>query len=132
MEERARDAALADAEAGATLLRLARGADGVTGQAIAAARDVGDALAKRIVEETGDVLGAGLTGLVNALNPRRVILGGGVLDGFPELLEHATGIVRARALPAARHVDVVRAALADDAPALGAADRALARIRRRR
>ena len=132
-EERARDAALADATVGATLLRLAGSADAITGEVLAAARDEGDALARALVEETGDVLGAALVGLVNALNPRRVILGGGVMDGFPELLDRATEIVQERALPAARQrVEIVRAGLVDDAPALGAADLALVRRPRMR
>jgi len=133
LEERARDAALADPAAGAALVRLAGAADAITGEAIAAARSSGDALAARLVEETGDVLGAALVGLVNALNPRRVILGGGVMDGFPDLLDRATAAVHARALPAARkRVEIVRAGLADDAPALGAADLALVRRPRMR
>jgi glucokinase len=128
LEERACQAARADATAGAALVRLAGSADAITGEVVGAALRGGDALAAKLVEETGDVLGAGVVGLVNALNPRRVILGGGVMDGFPVLFERVVDAVRERALPAARkHVEIVRAGLADDAPALGAADVALAR-----
>jgi len=128
LEERACQAALADPAAGAALVRLAGSAEAITGEVVAAARKAGDALATRLVEETGEVLGAALVGLVNALNPRRVILGGGVLDGFPDLLDRAVAAVQARSLPAARqHVQIVRAGLKDDAPALGAADFALVR-----
>jgi glucokinase len=133
LEERASQAALADPAAGAALVRLAGSAEAITGEAIAAARKAGDPLATRLVEETGEVLGAALVGLVNALNPRRVILGGGVLDGFPDLLDRAVAAVHARSLPAARqHVQIVRAGLKDDAPALGAADFALVRRPRMR
>ncbi|HEX8242840.1 MAG TPA: ROK family protein, partial [Longimicrobium sp.] len=133
IEERAREAALAHHQAGEALIRQAGGsADAITGESIAAALRSGDALARTLIDETGDVLGAGLVGLVNALNPRRVILGGGVLDGFPELLERARAAVSAHALPAAvDKIDIITAALHDDAPALGAADLALARLRRR-
>lgn len=128
LEERACQAANADPAAGAAMVRLAGSADAITGEAVAAARAEGDALATRLVEETGEVLGAALVGLVNALNPRRVILGGGLMDGFPDLLDRATAAVHARSLPAAREkVQIVRAGLADDAPALGAADFALVR-----
>ena len=128
LEERACQAANADPSAGAAMVRLAGSADAITGEAVAAARAEGDALASRLVEETGEVLGAALVGLVNALNPRRVILGGGLMDGFPDLLDRATAAVHARSLPAAREkVQIVRAGLADDAPALGAADFALVR-----
>jgi glucokinase len=133
IEERAREAALAHHGAGEALIRLAGSADEITGESVAAALRSGDPLARTIVDDTGDILGAALVGLVNALNPRRVILGGGVMDGFPELLERATAAVRAHALPAAaQKVEIVLAALRDDAPALGAADLALARLPRRR
>ncbi|HYH80204.1 MAG TPA: ROK family protein, partial [Longimicrobium sp.] len=122
---------LADPAAGAALLRLAGSPEAVTGEVVAAALREGDPLARRVMDETAEVLGAGVVGLVNALNPRRVIMGGGVLDGFPGLMDRAAAIVRERALPAARGVDFARAALADDAPALGAADLALARLRAR-
>ncbi|HET7229551.1 MAG TPA: ROK family protein [Longimicrobium sp.] len=129
--ERAREAALADRAAGAALLRLSLTPDHITGVTVAAAMHAGDPLARRIMDQTAEVLGYGVVGLVNALNPRRVIMGGGVLDGFPELMDRAAAIVRERALPAARGVDFARAGLADDAPALGAADLALARLRAR-
>ena len=129
--ERAREAALADRAAGAALLRLSLTPDHITGVTVAAAVHAGDPLARRIMDETAEVLGYGVVGLVNALNPRRVIMGGGVLDGFPELLDRAAVIVRERALPAARAVEFARAGLADDAPALGAADLALTRLRAR-
>jgi len=129
--ERAREAALADRAAGAALLRLALTPADITGVTVAAAMHAGDPLARRIIDETGEILGAGLVGLVNGLNPRRVIMGGGVLDGFPELMDRAAAIVRERALPAARAVEFARAGLADNAPALGAADLALTRVRPR-
>lgn len=129
--ERAREAALADRALGATLLRLALTPEHISGVTVAAALHAGDELARRIIDETAEVLGAGLVGLVNGLNPRRVIMGGGVLDGFPELIDRAAVIVRERALPAARGVEFARAGLQDDAPALGAADLALTRLRRR-
>lgn len=133
IEERARDAALAHHGGGEALIRLAGSAEAITGESIAAALRAGDPLARTLIDDTGDVLGAALVGLVNALNPRRVILGGGVMDGFPELLERARAAVRAHALPAAvDRVEIIPAALRDDAPALGAADLALARLKRRR
>jgi glucokinase len=121
--ERAREAALADAAAGAVLLALAGGdADAIAAETVAAARDRGDALAVRLVAETGHYLGAALVGLVNGLNPARVVLGGGVLEGFPELVTLAAAEVLAHALPAAAAgVAVVPATLGTYAPVVGAA-----------
>ncbi|MBO9541674.1 ROK family protein [bacterium] len=59
----------------------------------------GDALARRIIEETGEFLGAGLSNLVNTLNPDLIVLGGGVIRGVPQLYELAQASVRRRALP---------------------------------
>ena len=78
--------------------------------------------AEQLVRETGELLGAALVSLVNAFNPKRVILGGGIIDGFPELVSLAHAHVRERALLAAlQGLDIIPAALANDAPAIGAA-----------
>ena len=47
----------------------------------------GDALALRLLEDAGRALAAGCVSLVNAFNPCRLILGGGVIDGVPGLIE---------------------------------------------
>ena len=121
--ERAQEAAGTDPAAGAALVALAGGdVAAVTAETVAAARSRGDPLARRLVEETGAYLGAGLVGVVNALNPARVILGGGVIEGLPELVAAAEAVVRARALPAAAAgVSMVHAALGEQAPVIGAA-----------
>ncbi|HEX6630213.1 MAG TPA: ROK family protein, partial [Gemmatimonadaceae bacterium] len=131
LEERAAEAVRADERAGAGLLRLAGGRHtAITGELLATARAAGDALAVRLVEETGAFLGAGLVSLVNAFNPARVILGGGVVEGFPELLPLAAAAVRDRALPAAAAVvEVVPAELGTHAPVVGAAALAARRLR---
>jgi glucokinase len=120
--ERAQEAARADPAGGAALVRLAGGVDQITSGTVAAARTLGDPLALSLVRETGELLGAAVVSLVNALNPQRIILGGGVMDGFPELLELAEAVARARALPAPLEVmELVPAALGNHAPAVGAA-----------
>jgi glucokinase len=120
--KRAREAVLADEAAGAALVRIAGSVECVSARTVGAARAEGDALALGLVRETGELLGAGIVSLVNGLNPSRVILGGGIMNGFPELLEIADSVVRERALLAAL-VDfaTVRANLGNDAPAIGAA-----------
>jgi glucokinase len=121
--ERAQEAARHDPAAGALLRELAGGDVGaIVAETVAAARDRGDALAVRLVEETAGYLGAALVGIVNGLNPARVVLGGGVLEGFPELVPLSAAVVRSCALPAAAAgVAVVPAALGTQAPVVGAA-----------
>jgi glucokinase len=120
--DRAAEAVREDPRGGAGLLRLAGAPESLTAEVMAQARSANDPMALRFVEETGRLLGAGLVSFVNGLNPRRIILGGGVMDGFPELLELAQAVVRDRALPAALEgLEIVRAELGNYAPVVGAA-----------
>ena len=124
--ERAREIVAADPAAGADLLRIAGSADRLTAATVTTAYREGDAAAHALVDDVGRHLGTAATGFVNALNPSRLILGGGVLQGLPELADAVEAIVRANALAAATaHLEVHRAALGPAAPAIGAA--ALAR-----
>jgi glucokinase len=124
---RAQEAVAADPAAGAALLNRAGGqADTVTAKAVAEAAHAGDALARRLVDEVAEALIAGVVGLVNAFNPCRFILGGGVIEGYPELVQRVDQGVRKRALPAATApLQVVPALLHNDAGVVGAAALAL-------
>lgn len=111
---------LAD-ESGPSLLR---GVDDLTGRAVTLAARDGDELARDVLVEAGRWLGVGLGGLVNALDPEVVLLGGGAAA------QTATWL-----LPAAREAMAERiighawrtpprvelAALGDDAGMVGAA-----------
>jgi len=89
---------------------------------IAEAAARGDALAQRIIAETGEMLGAGCANLVNILNPERIILGGGVIRGVPELVDMVRDVVRRRALTdAVEAMDVVKARFGREAGVIGAA-----------
>jgi glucokinase len=124
---RAREAIAGKPEAGARLLEMAGGRpDDVTAQIVAEAAHQGDPLAQKLVDEVAEALIAGATGLVNAFNPCRLILGGGVMEGMPELLDRIDGGVRQRALAAARDpLQVLPAQLHNDAGVVGAAALAL-------
>lgn len=88
-------------------------------------------IAVRVVEEVKEALIAGVAGLVNAFNPEKVILGGGVITGFPELIEVIRNGVPKRALKAAvEHLEVVQGQLKGDAGVVGAA--AFAHLERKR
>lgn len=89
---------------------------------IAEAAAKGDALAQRIIDETGELLGAGCANLVNILNPERIILGGGVIRGVPELVDRVREVVHRRALKdAAAAVEIVRARFGREAGVIGGA-----------
>ncbi len=86
------------------------------------AHRAGDAYARALWDEVGDLLGNAIANVVTLLNPARLILGGGVLLGCPAL----AGIVRARldaavSGSAATGLTVEHAWLGDDAGVIGAA-----------
>ena len=86
----------------------------------------GDPLARLVLNEVTQALIAGAVGLVNAFNPSRLILGGGVLEGLPELVERLDQGLRRRSLNAASEaVQVLPAKLGNDAGVVGAATLAL-------
>ena len=90
----------------------------VTGQA---ARK-GDAFCRRFWAETGERLGNALVGLVNILNPSRIILGGGIAQNADLLFPSVIRTIQKKAFPiAARSVKVVPALLGEDAGLVGAA-----------
>lgn len=79
-------------------------------------------IAVRVIEEVKEALIAGIAGLVNAFNPQKVILGGGVISGFPELVEIIRDGLPKRALQVAvEKLEVVQGTLKGDAGVIGAA-----------
>ncbi|HLI12566.1 MAG TPA: ROK family protein [Alphaproteobacteria bacterium] len=117
--------------AGDAIRRLAEAerAGEITAATVAKAYHQGDGLAREIMEDVGRALGAGIASIANAFNPAVLVLGGGVLDGLPELLDLAEREARARALDAAsRPLRIVKAELGPDAGAVGAAARIRDRI----
>ena len=110
-------------EVGRGLLALAHGdPETLSAATLAEAAHSGDPLARRLVDEVGTALGAGVASIVNALNPRMVILGGGVVEGLPELVAMVEETVRQRALPvSADTVRVVKSELGPHAGVVGAA-----------
>lgn len=124
--ERAREAVARDPRSGQRLIAIATGVEYITAKSVAQAYRERDALARLLVDETVRHLAAGVVTIVNAFNPCLVILGGGVIEGLPELIAMAEPLVRAHALEAAtRGLRIVKAALGNQAGVIGAA--ALAR-----
>ena len=93
-----------------------------------AARD-GDPLARRVWDETMELLGGGIVSIVHAFNPRLVILGGGVTRAGALLFDPVRRLVAERAMPwLAEPVEIVPAALGERAGVLGAVAVALDRM----
>jgi glucokinase len=121
---RAREAIEADPEGGRAI-REEAGEDTVTALTVSRAAAVGDPLAARLLAETGRYLGAGIVGLVHALNPRRIVLGGGVIDGNPHLVDLVAATVEESAIPIfSDRLDVKHSELGSQAGVVGSASMA--------
>jgi glucokinase len=120
---RGQEAVRDDPVGGAALLQMADGQrEAITAETVAQAAHAGDPLAGRLLDEVAEALVAGSVGLVNAFNPCLLILGGGVIEGLPELVARVEQGVRERALSAATaNLNVVAAQLHNDAGVIGAA-----------
>ena len=81
----------------------------------------GDVVAKRIYAKMGEIIGIGLTSVINLLNPERVIIGGGVADAGDILFEPIKDTIARRAMPIqAASVEIVKAQLGNTAGVIGA------------
>lgn len=94
----------------------------VRSKMIARSVEAGDELVIEALTEAADYLGAGLGSLATFYNPRRAILGGGLIEAVPMFLERASLRARESALPlAGRQLEIVRTALGDNSGIVGAA-----------
>jgi glucokinase len=120
----ARTGAVEHPAAAAGLLELAGGLESITGPLVTTAARAGDKVARDAFDQVGKWLGVGLADLVQVLDPRLIVIGGGVAEAGELLLaptrdayRHSLG-QRGR-LPAAR-LRVAR--LGNVAGVVGAAD----------
>jgi glucokinase len=82
----------------------------------------GDPLAIRLITQAREALVVGCANLVNAFNPARLVLGGGVVQGLPELIPWLREGVPQQALAAAvACLEILPAAYGNDAGVVGAA-----------
>ncbi|GBF06146.1 transcriptional regulator/sugar kinase [Deinococcus aerius] len=108
------------------LARLAPDPRDLTAETVLTALRAGDPVARELWDETLDILAAGVASIVNAFDPERVVIGGGITNFgeflFPPLRERVEG----RAMPAlVSGVDICPAELAEHVGVLGAAAVAL-------
>lgn len=126
---RAREAVERDPSHADALLAAAGGdASVLTAEMVGTTAAAGDPLARELVRQTGEALGVGIASLANAYNPCTIVLGGGVIEGMPELIDLVQHTVEQRALPAAvAQLSIVPAALGTDSGVVGAASWAFRR-----
>ncbi len=101
----------------------------ITPLLVAQAAKKGDRFSNQMWKQTGEHLGTALTGLVNILNPEKIILGGGIAQNGRLLFDPLVATLKKKAFPiAASSVKVVPAALGVDAGLIGAAALAFTEI----
>ena len=118
----AREAISAAPAAGAFLLKRVNGRlENITAKTIAEAAHLHDPLALQLVDRVTEALIAGSASLIHAFNPCRLVLGGGVIRGFPELIARIDRSIRKRTLKAASKPLEVLPARLKNAGVVGAA-----------
>lgn len=94
----------------------------VTAKIVVAAYRQNDPLAVSLVEKIQKALVAGFASLVNIYNPHRIIIGGGLIDGMPELIQIIDKGVKEIALKAAtQSLEIVKAQLGKEVGVIGSA-----------
>jgi glucokinase len=127
--ERAQEAVQDNPAAGENLISLAGSIEKITAFSVTQTYLEGDQLAFQLVRETAQYLSAGLVGIINAFNPCLLVMGGGVIEGLPELIKTVETSVKKKALkPSAENFKVVKAALGNKAGIVGAAALARAQL----
>jgi glucokinase len=94
----------------------------ITPELICDAAKAGDEVAREIYEFAGMIIGAGVANIVTAVNPRRVVIGGGVAAAGEMILDPIRRSMKERVfLTDANQVEVVPAQLGNTAGLIGAA-----------
>ena len=123
--ERMRKAIEADTKGAASQLPLemvGQDLSLMTAKIVIEAYRQGDSLAGQVIERAQRALIAGCTSIVNAFNPERLILGGGIIDGLPEWVEIINQSVRKLALKAPTlPLEVIKAKLGKGVGVIGSA-----------
>jgi glucokinase len=94
----------------------------ITPELICQAAIEGDSIAKDIYEQAGFYIGVAIASIVTAVNPRKVVIGGGVAAAGEVILDPIRRTVQTRVcLTDLKHVQVVMAELGNNAGLIGAA-----------
>lgn len=109
-------------EAHARAAEIARLGGRATSAEVVEAARAGDERAEAALAEVGRWLGVGMANVIVALNPERIVVGGGVADAGDLLLEPARRELRRRVRVApVERIEIVRAELGYEAGSIGAA-----------
>ncbi len=93
----------------------------VNARTVALAAEAGIPIARAIIQNAAEALGVGLVNIIHIFNPEMIILGGGVTQMGPMLMEPALRIVQERAMKVPRErVQIVLSQLGTNTGLVGA------------
>jgi len=93
----------------------------VNARTVALAAEAGIPVARAIIENAAEALGVGLVNIIHCFNPEMIILGGGVTQMGPMLMEPALRVVQERAMKVPRErVQIALAHLGTNTGLVGA------------
>lgn len=93
----------------------------VNTRTVALAAEAGVPVARAIIQNAAEALGVGLVNIIHCFNPEIIILGGGVTQMGPMLMEPALRVVQERAMQVPREaVRIVQAQLGENVGLIGA------------
>ncbi|MCD6012236.1 MAG: hypothetical protein K0Q79_2098 [Flavipsychrobacter sp.] len=122
IRKKAQQLALQDQSAAQTMIDLAGGIASINAKTVFLAANQGDKAAFKIVGDVVAALIAGVISVINVFGPDRVILGGGIIEGMPTLIQRIETGVKKHALQAAiSNVQILQAELHGNAGTMGAA-----------
>jgi glucokinase len=130
--EMAVEKAIRNPEKYKTLIELSSGGmDNISSESISKAYMLQDGAAKELVHITAEYIADGIISIVNLLNPCMIILGGGVIDGIPDLVEIAEKEIRKRALKVSLDsLKIIKSEFGESAGLIGAAMVAKSQIKK--
>lgn len=120
-----RGQAAAGADPGGFVGRIAAAGARIEAKHVAEGARQGDAACLGLLRDEARWLGQGFASLAHLFSPERIIMGGGVAQTFDLMRDHLLATFQSEAMPAFRTVEIVPAALGDNAGLIGAASLAL-------
>lgn len=97
--------------------------DDLTGEKVYAFALKGHTAYQKVLEEIGVLIGIGIVNLIHAVNPEKIVLGGGVMKSHDFLMPSILATIQQRALTekARKNTLITLSRVGDDATVLGAA-----------
>ena len=104
--------------------------DEIDGAVVAKAAEQGDQVAEEIIDQIAEYLGIGFANLINAFNPGKIVVGGGVSNSWGLLADQVEKTIHNRALDSlVKQAEIVTSELGDRVGLMGAVAVALQQLK---